>query len=83
MLDEVATAALRLLGATSASVFTLDGELLHAAALAVVDREALAVTREAFPRPVGRDTAAGRAISTQSIIAILDVLDDPEASLDA
>ena len=83
VLDEVATAALRLLGATSASVFTLDGELLHAAALAVVDREALAVTREAFPRPVGRDTAAGRAISTQSIIAIPDVLDDPEPSLDA
>jgi signal transduction histidine kinase len=79
VLDAIAAAALRLLGATSANVLTLDAGLLHVAALAIGDAKARVAVREMFPRPPGRDTAAGRAVLTRGAVAIPDVLEDPDS----
>lgn len=78
MFETIAAAALKLCGARSAHVFTFDGTLLHAAALAIVDPEALAAMGTLFPRPPGRDTAAGRAVLTHNVVAIPNVLDDTD-----
>jgi two-component system NtrC family sensor kinase len=78
--DTIAAAALRLCGATSANVFTFDGQLLHLAALARPDsgpNDAADLIRN-FPRPPGRDLAAPRAVLTCSVVSIPDVLADPE-----
>jgi GAF domain-containing protein len=76
--DTIAGAALKLCRASSANVFTFDGQLLHLAALAIVNPEAQGAMRKLFPRPAGRDTAAGRAVLTRSVVAIPDVLEDPD-----
>ena len=81
--DAIAQAAQRLCDATSANLFTFDGELIHLAALArsisgpndAVDALGL---RANFPRPPGRDLAAPRAILTCSVVSIPDVLADAE-----
>ena len=62
--DTIAAAALKLCRASSANVFTFDGELIHLAALANVNPEVCAMTlRRLFPRPPGRDTARQRGRS--------------------
>lgn len=60
VLEEVAARALKRLDARSASVLTLDGGLLHEAALATADPDALVARREILPRPPAHDMAAGR-----------------------
>jgi signal transduction histidine kinase len=76
--DAIATAALVLCRARSASLLTYDGELLHLAARALVEPSAESATRDLFPRPAGTDTAAGRAVLTRRIAVIPDVFIDPE-----
>lgn len=76
--DTIAAAALSLCRARSANVFTFDGTLLHIAALAIVDPRGIDAMRSIFPRPVSRDTAACRAVLTREVVAIPDVLEDPE-----
>lgn len=76
--DTIAAAALALCRARSANVFTFDGTLLHIAALAIVDPQGVDAMRSIFPRPVSRDTAACRAVLTREVVAIPDVLEDPE-----
>jgi GAF domain-containing protein/HAMP domain-containing protein len=76
--DTIASAALRLCEATSALVFTFDGELIHLAANANLDPAYASMWREAFPRPPSRDTASTRAVLTASVVMIPDVLDDPD-----
>ena len=76
--DTIAAAALSLCRARSANVFTFDGTLLHIAALAIVDPQGIDAMRSIFPRPVSRDTAACRAVLTREVVAIPDVLEDPE-----
>jgi signal transduction histidine kinase len=76
--DTIAEAALKLCGARSANLFTYDGQLLHAAALAIVDPKGLAAIRRLFPRPPSRDTAACRAVLSRSVVVIADVLQDPD-----
>src|SRR6266568_307720 len=78
LFEAIASAALQLSHGRWASVFTFDGTLLHIAALASVAPEALEGMRGLFPRPPRRDTPAGRAVSSRSVIAIPDVRDDPE-----
>jgi GAF domain-containing protein len=75
--ETIAAAALRLCRASVANVVTLDGELMRMPALANVTPEGADALRRAFPRPVGRDTGAGRAIVTCDVVAIPDVLDEP------
>src|SRR6266702_445951 len=76
--DAIASATLQLSHGRCASVFSFDGTLLHIAALASVAPEALDGMRELFPRPPRRDTPAGRAVSSRSVILIPDVRNDPE-----
>ena len=75
--DTIAAAALKLCHASSANVFTFDGELIHLAAFVNVNPEDGEAIRHVFPRPPGRDTAVGRAILTRDVVAIPDVLEDP------
>ncbi|MGE5338802.1 MAG: GAF domain-containing protein [Gemmatimonadota bacterium] len=76
--EMIATAALKLCGATSANVFTFDGRLVQIAALAVENPTAVDALREVFPRPADRGTAASRAVLTRGVVAIHDVLADRE-----
>jgi GAF domain-containing protein len=57
---------------------TFDGQLLHVPALAIVNPEGADAVRKLFPRPLSRDTTGGRAVLTRSVVAIPDVLEDPD-----
>src|SRR5206468_5423309 len=76
--DTIVTASMKLCRASSATVTTLDGQLLHLAATATVPPEAAETVRKIYPRPLGRDTAGTRAILTRTVVVIPDVLDDPD-----
>ncbi len=81
--NTIAQAAQRLCDATSANLFTFDGELLHLAAHARSvsgpnDAVDLLGLRTNFPRPPGRDLAAPRAVLTCSVVSIPDVLADAD-----
>jgi signal transduction histidine kinase len=76
--DTIAEAAMKLCGATSANVFTFDGKLLHAAAIHIVSPGGVEAIRRIFPRPPDRGTAASRAVRIRGVVAIEDVLDDPD-----
>jgi signal transduction histidine kinase len=76
--DTIAAAALKLCSASSGLVFTFDGELIHLAAIANLNPEGADAWRQSFPRPPSRDTAATRAVLTRSVVAVPDVLDDPD-----
>ncbi len=76
--DTIARAAQELCGATSANVFTLDGTLIRLAAIVLSNPEAIEIVRRAYPRPLARDIAGSRAVLTRSVVAIPDVLEDPE-----
>ena len=79
--ETIAEAALKLCHASSANVFTVDGELIRLAAIVLTNPEMAEVVRCAYPRPLGRDIAASRAVLTRAIAAIPDVQDDPEFGL--
>ena len=81
--DTIASAAQRLCAATSANLFTFDGQLLHLTARARPisgsnDAADLLGLRTEFPRPPGPDLAAPRAVLTCSVVSIPDVLADTE-----
>jgi GAF domain-containing protein len=76
--DTIAGAAQKLCNASSGLVFTFDGKLIHLAAIANLDPVGADAWRNAFPRPPSRDTASTRAVLTRSIVAIPDVLEDPD-----
>src|SRR6266446_855585 len=76
--DTIAGAAQKLCNASSGLVFTFDGKLIHLAAIANLDPAGANAWRNAFPRPPSRDTASTRAVLTRSIVAIPDVLKDPD-----
>ena len=76
--DAIAVAALKLCDANSANVFTFDGKLLHIAALQMVSPEAIASIKRLFPQPPGPRSAASRAVLTRRVVAIHDVLADPD-----
>jgi GAF domain-containing protein len=79
--ETIAAAALKLCRASSANVFTFDGEWVRLAAMALANREAAGAMRAAYPRPACRDNAASRAVLTRSIVAIPDVLLDADYAL--
>ena len=81
--EAIATAALKLCGASLANVFRFDGELVHLAAVknVNVDPRYFIAIHSVFPRPPGRDTGAGRAILTRSVVAIPDVMVDREYAI--
>jgi GAF domain-containing protein len=81
--DTIAAAAMKLCRASSGNVVTFDGELIHIAALAIVNPEGVDAVRRLYPRPPGRDTAASRAVLTGRVVAIPDVLEEPEYAIGA
>src|SRR6266568_649887 len=81
--DTIAAAALRLCRATSANVYTFDGELIHLVPLVHQNPGYIEAMRRVFPRPPSRDTAVARAILTCSVVAIPDVLKDAEYKIEA
>src|SRR4029450_7003929 len=76
--DTIARAALELCRASSANVFTYDGELVHLAAFVNVDSAYIESLRTFYPRRLGRDTAVLRAIQSRSVVVIPDVLEDKD-----
>jgi PAS domain S-box-containing protein len=76
--DTIAAAALALCHASSASVVTFDGELIHARSVAALNRKSADALRKLFPRPPGRSLTASRAILTRDVVVIPDVLEDPD-----
>ncbi len=80
--DAIAVAALKLCRGSSANVFTFDGELIHLAASEQVNPRYRESMHPTYPRPPGRDSGAARAILTRRVIAIPDVLEDPDYMTD-
>jgi two-component system, NtrC family, sensor kinase len=76
--DAIATVALKLCRASSASAYTFDGDSIHLAAAVQVNAGSLASMRRIYPRPPSRDTEVTRAILMRRVIAIPDVLEDPD-----
>ncbi len=76
--DAIAAQALRLCGASSANVFTFDGELIHLAALVNLTPAGAEAIRSLWPRPPSRGMAATRAILTRGAVVIPDVVEDPD-----
>ena len=76
--DAIATAALELCGASSVNVFTIDGTLIRLVAVVCANPEAAEAVRRGYPRPLGRDIGASRAVLARSAVAIPDVLEDSE-----
>jgi signal transduction histidine kinase/putative methionine-R-sulfoxide reductase with GAF domain len=76
--DTIARAAMRLCNAGSANVFTFDGELLRIGTIVVANAAAEATIRRIFPRPPDRGSAASRAVLMRQVVAIDDVLLDPD-----
>jgi signal transduction histidine kinase len=74
----IADAAFKLCEASSANVFTFDGEFVHMAASANANPAAVEVMRGMYPRPPSRDLAATRAVLTNDVVAIPDVREDPD-----
>jgi putative component of toxin-antitoxin plasmid stabilization module len=79
--EAIVAAVLKLCRASSANVFTFDGEWVRLAAMALANPEAATAMRAAYPRPACRDNAASRAVLTRSVAAIPDVLQDPDYAL--
>jgi len=75
--DIIAASALRLCGAGYGQVALFDGELLHMAAFHNVNPEGIEALQRKFPAPADRGSAMGRAIQTQAVVQIADVLEDP------
>ena len=76
--DTIVVAALKLCNASSANVFTFDGQLVRLAALVNVNPEYAMSLREQFPRTLNRDIAVTRAILSRSVVVVPDVLADPD-----
>ena len=77
--DTIVSAALKLCSASSANVFTFDGELIHLAALVTLDvRKGPRQSAASGRGPPAATLAAARAVLTCSVVAIPDVLEDPD-----
>ena len=78
--DAIASAALNLCHAELANVFRREGKLIHLVSVKMrtVDQHYLDAIQAVFPRPIGRDTGAGRAVLARTIITIPDVAVDTE-----
>ena len=74
--ETIAAAALKLCRASTANVFTFDGELIRIAAMVNPNTKYVDQVRRYFPRPPGRFSAVTRAIQTCSVVEIPDVVED-------
>ncbi|MDJ0957892.1 MAG: GAF domain-containing protein [Arenicellales bacterium] len=76
--DTIARSAKELCDGQFSGVFQYDGEIMHLVAHHGLPSEAVKEYLKVHPRPPGRDTAIGRAISERTIAHIRDVQADPE-----
>jgi len=79
--DAIAASARRLCRAALSAVFTYDGALIHLTALDNFDPKGADALRREFPAPPGRASATARAIVTRTVVAIPDLLADPDYAL--
>ena len=77
--DTIVRSATRLCRARAAAVFVTDGPMLYEPANYGGSPEVLAATRARYPRPLDRETAAGTAILTRSVVQVPDV-EEPSAA---
>ncbi len=75
--DTIAASALTLCRASVANVVTLEGSTMHLRAVANVSREGADALSHVYPRQVGSDSGAGRAILTGGIVVIPDAVVEP------
>ena len=76
--ETICASAQILCDATSANVFTFDGQLVHLAAMVNLSPAYGELLHASFPRPPDRQFATTRAILTRAVAAIPDVLEDEE-----
>ncbi|HMK23653.1 MAG TPA: GAF domain-containing protein, partial [Terriglobales bacterium] len=76
--ETIAASAQKLCRAQIGTVFTFDGELVHAAALHSISPEGLEAVQRAFPMPPSRAGGTPRAILTRAVAYIRDVREDPD-----
>jgi len=76
--ETIASAAMRLCEARSAAVFTFDGVLVHLATMVAAEPAAVEAARRLFPRPPDRGMLASRIVLMRDVVAIEDVLLDPD-----
>jgi len=76
--ETIASAAMRLCEARSAAVFTFDGVLVHLATIMATEPAAAEAARRLFPRPPDRGMLASRIVLMRDVVAIEDVLLDPD-----
>jgi two-component system, NtrC family, sensor kinase len=71
--DTIVRSAAKLCHAHTTAVFLTDGRTIHHPANYGDSPEALAAIKARFPRPLDKETAAGNAILTRSVIHVPDV----------
>jgi signal transduction histidine kinase len=76
--DTIASAVLKLCGASSALVTRVDGDVVTLVASANLTQDGADAMREAFPMPIGRANASARTVLEGAVVAIPDVLTDPD-----
>jgi PAS domain S-box-containing protein len=79
--DMIALHSVRLCNGQFGGVFQFDGRLIRLVAQHGLTPEKVDVYFRLFPRPLGRDSAIGRALLGRTIAHILDVSTDPEYGL--
>jgi GAF domain-containing protein len=76
--ETIVQSAARLCRASNAAVFLTDGRMVSQPANYGSTPETLAAARAAYPRPLDRDSIAGLAILTRSLVHLPDI-EDPSA----
>ncbi len=80
--DTIAAAVLKLCRASAANVFTFDGRMVHlVSTVNPVNPEYSEMLKTYYPQLPSRRTAITRAIQTQDVVEIPDVLEDSEYAI--
>jgi GAF domain-containing protein len=78
--DAIADSARTLCRATSANVFTYDGEMIRVATMTKLHPAYTETMHQLYPRRPGRETGVARAIMTRRVVVIPDVVADRDYS---
>jgi GAF domain-containing protein len=78
--DAIADSARTLCRATSANVFTYDGEMIRVATITKLHPAYTETMHQLYPRRPGRETGVARAIMTRRVVVIPDVVADRDYS---
>jgi GAF domain-containing protein/anti-sigma regulatory factor (Ser/Thr protein kinase) len=75
--DTITASAVGLCGAVQGAVYLYDGKLVHLGAHRNYAPEIIEILQRMYPRPPQQDQISGRAILTQAVAQIEDMLADP------